>query len=113
MDGLKFNIANITSSFVLDRDNSALPNAVRQNITPVLSYSCQNWDYHLSAVAATDSDTLRRTLSKFLQLRVLFWIEAMNLLGSRGLCDQMLKRARKWLPNVRNILTEYFMINKP
>jgi len=113
MDALKFNIAKITSSFLLDRDNSALPDAVKQNIPPELSYSCQNWDYHLSAVAATDSDTLYCTLSEFLQLRVLFWIEAMNLLGSRGLCHQMLKRARKWVPNVGGILTEYFMINKP
>ena len=113
MDALKFNIAKITSSFILNRDNSALPDAVKQNIPPELSYSCRNWDYHLSTVAATDSDILRRTLSEFLQLRVLFWIEAMNLLGSRGLCDQMLKRARKWVPNVSDILTEYFMINKP
>jgi len=113
MDGLKFNIANIASSFLLDRDNSALPDAVKQNIPPELRYSCRNWDYHLSAVAASDSDALRRTLSEFLQFRILFWIEAMNLLGSRGLCDQMLKRARKWVPNVSDILTKYFMINKP
>jgi hypothetical protein len=88
--GSKFNIANIASSLLLDRDNSALPDAVKQNIPPVLSYSCRNWDRHLSAVTSTDLDALCRTLSEFLQLRALFWIEAMNLLGSRGLCDQML-----------------------
>ena len=111
MDGLKFNIANIESSFLLDRDNSALPNAVKQNITPTLSYSCQNWEYHLSAAASTDLNALCDTLSKFLQLRVLFWIEAMNLLGSRGQCDRMLKRARKCIPNVSGVLTEHFIIN--
>ena len=111
MDGLKFNIANIESSFIFDRDNSALPNAVKQNITPVLSYSCRNWDYHLSAAGLTNSGALCDTLSNFLQLRVLFWIEAMNLLGSRGQCDRMLQRARKWVPNVSKILTEYFVIN--
>ena len=111
MDGLKFNIANIESSFLLDRDNSALPNAVKQNITPALSYSCRNWEYHLSAAASIDSDALCDTLSKFLQLRVLFWIEAMNLLGSCSECNEMLQRARKWVPNVSEILTEYFVIN--
>jgi hypothetical protein len=111
MDGLKFNIANIESSFLLDHDNSALPKAVKQNIIPVLSYSCRNWDCHLSAAASTDSNALCGTLSKFLQLRVLFWIEAMNLLGSRGQCDLMLRRARKWVPNVSEILSEYFVIN--
>ena len=97
MGGLKFNIANIPSSFLLDRDNLALPNAVKQNITPVLSYSCRNWDYHLSAVAPTDSDGPCGTLSEFLQLRALFWIETMNLLGSRGLCDRMLQTAHEWV----------------
>ncbi|KDR73111.1 hypothetical protein GALMADRAFT_125121 [Galerina marginata CBS 339.88] len=97
LDGLKFNIANIESSFLLDRDNSALPYAVKQNIPPVLSYSCRNWDYHVSAVALTDSHELRAALSRFLQLRVLFWIEAMNLLGSRSLCEKMLRRARNWI----------------
>ena len=109
MDGLKFNIANIESSFLFDCDNSALPNAIEQNIAPVLSYSCRNWDYHLSATAPIESDALCDTLSKFLQLRVLFWIEAMNLLGSRGQCDRMLKRARKCVPNVSEMLTEYFL----
>ena len=111
MDRLKFNIANIESSFLLDDDNAALPNAVKQNITPVLSYSCRNWDYHLLAAGPTDFDARCDTLSKFLQLRVLFWIEAMNLLGSRGQCDRMLQRARKWVPNVSEILTEYFVIH--
>ena len=95
--GLKFNIANIISSFLLDHDNSALPDAVKQNIPPVLSYSCQNWDHHLSAVTLTNSDTLYYILSEFLQLRVLFWIEAMNLLGSRGQCHQMLQTAYEWV----------------
>ncbi|KDR66511.1 hypothetical protein GALMADRAFT_106457, partial [Galerina marginata CBS 339.88] len=102
MDGLKFNIADIESSFVLDCDNSALPEAVKQNITPVLSYSCRNWDYHLSAVASIDSNALRETLSEFLQLRVLFWMEALNLLGSRGQSERMLQKAYKWVPNVRS-----------
>ena len=113
MDGLKFNIANIASSFLLDCDNSALPNAVKQNITSVLSYSCRNWEYHLSA-ALTDSNAICDTLSKFLQLRVLFWIEAMNLLGSRSECNEMLQRARRRVPNVSEIIsfiTKYFIIN--
>ena len=99
--GLKFNIANITSSFLLDHDNSALPDAVKQNISSVLSYSCRNWDHHLSAVTfKTHLDALHGILSEFLQLHVLFWIEAMNLLGSRGLCDKMLRIALKWVTNV-------------
>jgi len=87
MKKLRFNTASIPSSFSLDCENSALPGEVEQNIPPVLSYSCRNWDHHLSGTACSDSGPLCGTLSDFLQLWVLFWIEAMNLLGSRGLCD--------------------------
>ncbi|KAF9475687.1 hypothetical protein BDN70DRAFT_813655 [Pholiota conissans] len=88
--GLKFNIANIESSFILDQDNPALPAAIKKNIPPVLRYSCFNWGYHL---ANTDSRKLVDTLSRFLKLPVLFWVEAMNLVGSRGLCERMLRSA--------------------
>ena len=105
---LKFNIANIPSSFIFDCANFALPDAVMQNIPPVLSYSCQNWDHHLLGVTSTNSDPLFGTLSEFLQLHVLFWIEAMNLLGSRGLCDPMLRTASKWVINVSDISSDCF-----
>ena len=106
---LRFNIADIPSSFILDRDNPTLSDTVKQNIPPVLGYSCQNWDYHLSAVASTELNALYHTLSDFLELRVLFWIEAMNLLGSRGLCDPMLRTACKCVINVSDILTKNFI----
>jgi hypothetical protein len=112
--GLRFNIANIPTSFILDRDNSTLSEAVKQNISPVLSYSCRNWDYHLMGARSSDSDALYRMLpdglyqilSEFLELHVLFWIEAMNLLGSRGLCHLMLQTARECVRNVSYILAE-------
>ncbi|KAF9471319.1 hypothetical protein BDN70DRAFT_977049 [Pholiota conissans] len=93
---LKFNIANIQSSFLLDRDNIALPDTIKQNISPALRYTCHNWVYHLSLA---DSNELANILSNFLKLPVLFWIEAMNLMGSRGLCEYMLRGARKVVVN--------------
>ena len=96
-DGLHFNIANISSSFVLDENNPMLPDAVKTNISPVLSYSCRNWGYHLSFATLTILDHLHDTLSDFLQIRALFWIEAMNLLGLRGHCNPILRTAREWI----------------
>ena len=95
--GLRFNIIDIPSSFVLDRENDALAGGVERNISPVLHYSCRNWDHHLSATKPTPCDPLHETLSEFLQLRALFWIEAMNLLDSRGRCYPMFQRAREWV----------------
>ncbi|KAJ2922047.1 hypothetical protein H1R20_g15048, partial [Candolleomyces eurysporus] len=108
--GLKFNIANIPSSFLFDSNNPALPSEVKRNIPSTLSYACRNWSHHLSATASTTEDPLVVTLLDFLDLRVLFWIEAMNLLGCRGLCDPMLQTTRKWIakddPEVARQLTE-------
>ena len=97
MEGLRFNIANIPSSFVFDCDNHALKGEVERNIPPVLGYSCRNWDHHLSATKSTLSDPLHEVLSEFLQLRALFWIEAMNLLDLRGRCYPILQTAREWV----------------
>ena len=98
--GLRFNIANIPSSFVLDGDNPMLPNAVKDNIPPFLSYSCRNWDHHLCAVEMQDMAPLCEILSEFLKLPVLFWIEAMNLLGLCGMCDPVLRNVCKWVTEV-------------
>jgi energy-coupling factor transporter ATP-binding protein EcfA2 len=95
--GLRFNIANIPTSFKLDSDNDELPSQVAQNIPPVLSYCSRNWSHHLSNTTSTTPDPLVNTLAGFLWLRALFWIEAMNLLDARGMCDPMLRAARIWV----------------
>ena len=96
-DGLRFNIANIPSSFVFDVDNPMLADAVKENIPPVLSYSSRNWSYHLSAAASIIPDGLHDSIRDFLQLHALFWIEAMNLLGLRGFCSLMLQTVHDWV----------------
>ena len=96
-DGLRFNIANISSSFVLDIENPILADVVKENILPVLSYSSRNWSYHVSAAASIVPDGLHSSISEFLKLRALFWIEAMNLLGLRGLCGSMLRTVYDWV----------------
>ncbi|TEB21769.1 WD40 repeat-like protein [Coprinellus micaceus] len=46
--GLRFNIANIPSSFLLDSENSNLDHAIEQSISPGLSYTSRSWFKHLS-----------------------------------------------------------------
>ncbi|TEB29601.1 WD40 repeat-like protein [Coprinellus micaceus] len=95
--GLKFNIANIPSSFLLDSENSNLDHAIEQSISPGLSYTSRSWFKHLSVTPCAPSDPFLPTLADFLQLPVLFWIETMNLLGCRGQCDPDLKHASTWV----------------
>ena len=95
--GLRFNMGNITSSFLFDRDNNVeLSKHVNQNISAVLRYSSCYWTYHLPLSQPIDTDDLCRCISEFLQIRVLFWIEAMNLLGLSNQCTPILQFANQW-----------------
>jgi NACHT domain len=94
---LRFNMAKIPDSTVLDEDNPTLQASVDHNIHPALRYASKSWSEHLTAGQLNDSGEVLRMLKDFLQLPVLFWIEAMNLLGLCGRCDEMLRKARKWI----------------
>ena len=94
---LRFNIAHIPSSFVLDIDNPMLADAVEENILLVLKYSCRHWSYHVSAAASIIPDGLHDGISEFLKLPALFWIEAMNLLRLRSVCGSMLQTVHDWV----------------
>jgi len=109
-EGLRFNICKIESSFIFDRDNHTLSDAIKDNISSTLSYSCRNWDRHLSSTSPSTSGSVHEALLEFVELRAIFWIEAMNLLESCGLCDPMLRMASKWVTEVSPTLPEYFVM---
>ena len=99
--GLRFNMGNITSSFLFDRDNAvALSEQVNQNISAILRYSSSYWTHHLPLPQLINSNNLCCSILEFLQIRVLFWIEAMNLLGLCNQCTPMLQFARQWVLKV-------------
>jgi len=109
-EGLRFNICNIESSFVFDRDNPTLSDTIKDSISSTLSYSCRNWDRHLSFTSSSTSGSLHEALLEFVKLRAIFWIEAMNLLELCGLCDPMLRTASKWVTSVSPTLPKYFVM---
>ena len=94
---LRFNIANIPSSYRMDRDDATLPIRIDINISPTLRYTCRYWGGHLSLTSHDSKGNLPNFLKDFLQLGVLFWIEAICLLGQRGVCYGVLREAQKWL----------------
>ena len=99
--GLRFNMGNITSSFLFDRDNAVvLSEQVNQNISAVLRYSSRHWTHHLPMPQLINTNNLCCCILEFLQIRVLFWIEAMNLLGLSNHCTQMLQYASQWVSKV-------------
>ena len=104
---LRFNITNITSSHLFDANNLSLKSQVNQHIGPLLSYCCRTWSQHLTM--SSPFPTSSSTLTAFLQLPVLFWIEAMNLLGVSTSCDAHLQQASQW---VEPVCCTTFIINE-
>lgn len=107
--GLKFNIAKIPSSFVLDRDNPMLAAATERDVPAVLRYACQHWDYHLCFSGPISDEPFARSLAEFLDIRALFWMETMNLLGLMALCDTKLRHASKWVREVSGLVNRQAM----
>jgi len=94
---LRFNICDLPSSFLLDSEVRDLNNRIRAKIGDGLRYSCLHWTQHL---AQTSSGVRWREIGEFLQLKVLFWIEAMNLLDSWARCTPILQQARECILKV-------------
>ena len=105
MSNLRFNICNLPSSFLLDSEVPGLAQLVQKNISGVLSYSCRYWSQHLARAASSDRDNLLPCVRGFFPMRVLFWIEAMNLLQSSNRCPLMLQQACEWVSKVRLRIT--------
>ena len=99
--GLQFNIGNTASSFLFDRNNTTLSEQVNRNISAVLRYSSRFWAHHLPLHQSINIDDICCCLSEFLQIWVLFWIEAMNLLGLCDWCTPVLQFVSQWVLEVR------------
>ena len=96
-ESLRFNMCNLASSFLLDEEDEGLPERVKSNIGPELRYACQYWAAHLASVRHDrqgDVQQLSGLLLEFCSLKVLFWMEAMNLLKLD--CRVGIHLARSW-----------------
>lgn len=105
--GLRFNICDLPSSFLFDSEVPDLSRRTQENIGDALRYSCRYWAQHLGREDSGSGDSLRVKINEFLHVRVLFWIEAMNLLGWRAQCSPMLQRAREWILKVGDLRLLY------
>jgi hypothetical protein len=100
---LRFNIGDMPSSFVLDAEDRELTQRIDTNINSILRYASRHWAHHLAQTdeAKVDHKDLGDCITAFLRIRILFWIEAMNLLECSGQCTTMLQSARGWVLKVR------------
>ena len=101
---LHFNMCNLTSSFQFDSEVPGLKDEKLGHIPPFLQYVLQHWATHLSQAPPADNETnkLLQLLNNFLKNKLLFWIEAMNLIDAKFKCESLLKSAEEWLKRVRD-----------
>ncbi|KAB5587757.1 Vegetative incompatibility protein HET-E-1 [Ceratobasidium theobromae] len=95
MRQLQFNICNLESSFVADKDINDLPDRVAKCISSSLSYACRYWADHLRL--CDTSEDLRSMLGDFLSTRLLFWMEVMNLKKVMSTGMEALLKVKQWL----------------
>ncbi|CCO31634.1 hypothetical protein BN14_05681 [Rhizoctonia solani AG-1 IB] len=73
----QFNICNLSSSHVFDKDVPGIEERVKQKIPLDLLYACEYWAVHLCS-SGSPSEGLHQ-LHDFLSKRLLLWIEVLNL----------------------------------
>jgi len=88
---LHFNICNLESSNIKNVD---IPATVKSAISPLISYSSQFWADHL--VQNQCEESLMNAVKFVMHEKLLFWIEAMSILGKAHEVSAILKKVLEW-----------------
>ena len=82
-DGLKKNICRVSNRSKLNKEVENLAERNANHIGVSLAYACRYWADHLSLVALPKNLTENcvRMVDEVVRTRLLYWIEALSLLG--------------------------------
>jgi hypothetical protein len=95
VDGLKFNICKLETSYLANYDVKDLNTRVDEHIPPALSYACRFWGDHLKH---TDFKTdLFRKVEALFKEKFLFWLETLSLTRNIRLAPSALATLNMWL----------------
>jgi hypothetical protein len=80
-DGLGFNICDLETSSLLNRDVDGLEQRIKAKVTGSLLYSCRFWASHFQDVVGNQcgDDALLIEVKEFFDVRLLYWLEVMSL----------------------------------
>src|SRR6266571_4395004 len=98
---LKFNICNLETSYLANKDVTDLKSRVDEHIPPALLYACRFWDDHLEHVGfETDLFVQLRT---FFEKKLLFWLEALSLTNYVGVASAACSVLKDWLASGQGV----------
>src|SRR6266702_2588396 len=101
LNELKFNICNLESSYLANKDVEDLDSRIDKHIPPVLLYACRFWDDHLEHI---DFETvLFGKLRTFFEEKLLFWLEALSLTSDVGLASAACSALNVWLASGQGV----------
>ena len=95
LHSLRFNICNLKTSYLANKDVEDLDMSIVQHLPPALSYACCLWDGHLKHLDF-DIDLFDKLQTVFGE-KFLFWLEALSLMNSVGLASPALSSLSRWL----------------
>ncbi|KAF8294119.1 WD40 repeat-like protein [Clavulina sp. PMI_390] len=78
---LKFNICQLTTSFLPNSSIPELPALVEDKIGETLGYACHFWASHLVSATAVTPNTLSSVIALLSTPQLLYWLEVMSLTG--------------------------------
>ncbi|CAE7093888.1 unnamed protein product [Rhizoctonia solani] len=96
----QFNICDLESSHVFDKDVPGIDDRAKQKVSSDLLYACQYWATHLSLGGLPDE--YAETICEFLSKRLLLWMEVLNLTERIDKAVDQIARVVAWL-RVANI----------
>jgi len=98
---LKFNICDIESSYLANKDIQDLEARVAKHLPPALLYACRFYDDHLEHLNF-ETDLFWK-LRAFFEMKFLFWLEALSLTSNVHLALLALSSVNVWLASSRGV----------
>ena len=97
IDGLKFNICKLETSYLANDNISDLNTRIDQYIPPALLYACRFWGDHLKHTVFEMA--LFRKAETLFKDKFLFWLETLSLTRNIGLAPSAFASLDTWLPS--------------
>ena len=101
LNDLKFNICNLETSYLANKDVTDLNSRVEKHVPPALLYACCFWDDHLEHIGF-ETDLFVK-LRSFFEKKLLFWLEALSLTSNVGLASAACSALKVWLVSGRGV----------
>ena len=99
IQGLRFNICLLETSYLFNDEVPDLPSRIRSAIPPHMSYSCRFWGQHLQVTsnANPEAKIIFADIKFFLHNHSLYWLEVLSLIKEVSVAIPTLISVAQWV----------------